>query len=479
MFGYSVVKLTLVAGFVCLFAGCASVPSSRLKTADLQHIRSVAVLPFTDAPGADAGNSGRIVSGAVGAEALGIPYWRLIDQSHLHSLLGKTNLSRASSEDLMRIGQSLGVDAIITGNVSQYEIGSIPFLFFFVFDKNVYRVSYSMRMINVRSGEVCWAGSATGTSLKSLEDSSLLASRELFAKIGLIDPLADPSESNGSHVQPSINASALSALPPRKVIGQKYALLIGINQYSDPDIIPLAYAEKDVLALNSVLVSSAGYQEENVFMLISSAKNLAERPTRNNILMTLKWLSSNLKPEDSLLMLFCGHGDMVQSDNYLIPMDGKKALLEDTAIRFSRIFEWLDQCPAGSQVVCLDACHSGGLARNQRGARGMQVVSTSMGEELEKYSASGRAVLTSCSKDEVSYEDHELEHGVFSYYMVDGLSSAVADNNGDKVVTVYELGHYIREHVSDWCKIQRKVPSQTPRLRFNDLSGEITLVGFK
>ncbi len=272
---------------------------------------------------------------------------------------------------------------------------------------------------------------------------------------------------------------ASSSLPPRKIFGDKYALLIGIDQYLDADIAPLTYAEKDIQVLKDVLVSSSGYQDKNVFVMRSNDPNIKNRPTRNNVLLTLKWLSTNLRPEDSLLFMYCGHGDSVNGDNYLIPMDGQKALLEDTAIRFSRVFEWLDRCPAGSQIVCLDACHSGGLARNQRGSRGMQAVATSMGKELEKYSASGRAVLTSCSRDEISYEDNDLQHGVFSYYLIEALSSAQADSNGDKAVTVYELGHYVRSHVTAWCKNQRKIPTQTPRLRFNDLSGEITLLDFK
>jgi len=127
----------------------------------------------------------------------------------------------------------------------------------------------------------------------------------------------------------------------------------------------------------------------------------------------------------------------------------------------------------------MEAGHSGGLARNQRGSRGMQAVATAQEEELEKYTASGRAVLTSCSRDEVSYEDPQLQHGVFSYYLIDALSSERADSNGDNIVTVYEVGHYVRNQVSSWCKQERKIPTQTPRLRFNDLSGEITLLNLK
>ena len=124
----------------------------------------------------------------------------------------------------------------------------------------------------------------------------------------------------------------------------------------------------------------------------------------------------------------------------------------------------------------LDACHSGGLDTRTRGDRGVKVVARSFAEQIEgAREVEGRAVLSSCSKDEVSYEDSKLKHGVFTHYVLQGLKKRRADENKDGMVTTYELGYYVRKAVKNWCKQERKIPSQTPRILINDTSGEIVL----
>lgn len=262
-------------------------------------------------------------------------------------------------------------------------------------------------------------------------------------------------------------------------MGTKYAVLIGIDNYLDSDLRSLSYAEQDIKGLYSVLCDPVlgGYKPANVFLMTPKADQPQDRPTRNNILMTLKWLSENLQPEDSLLFAFCGHGETEDQTNFLIPLNGLRALPQDTSIRLPRLFEWLDACPARRQVVMLDACHSGGLAKGERGDRGMQVLATSFSDEIDRIGKiEGRAILSSCSSDEVSYEDDKLMHGVFSHFMLIGLKNMKADRDNDRRVTVYELGIYTKREVQSWCKQNRKSPTQTPRLIYNETSGDIELV---
>lgn len=265
-------------------------------------------------------------------------------------------------------------------------------------------------------------------------------------------------------------------------VGTRYAVLIGINNYIDTELQSLNYSERDVKELYKILVNPelGGYNPANLFLMIPKAERPQDRPTRDNILMTLKWLSDNLKPQDSLLFAFCGHGDVEKNTNFIIPLNGRRALPQDTSIRLRRLFEWLDACQAKRQVVMLDACHSGGLARGERGNRGIKIVSKRFSEEIERIGkVEGRAVLSSCSGDEVSYEDDNLKHGIFSYFVLKGLKDMEADRNKDFRVTVYELGNYVKNEVQDWCKYNRKSPTQTPSLAYKDTSGDIELVNKK
>lgn len=261
--------------------------------------------------------------------------------------------------------------------------------------------------------------------------------------------------------------------------GQRYALLIGIDEYDDRDVASLEYADDDVEALHHVLLNPelGGYKPANVFLMTPGAAREQDQPTRANILLTLKWITEKLQQNDDLLVFYCGHGEVEDGIGFLIPQDGRRALLQDTSIRFERLFALLDKCPASRQVVLLDACHSGGSAKGQRGERGVKVVAKALHDQVENSGNCGRAVITSCSRDEVSYEDEALEHGVFSFFVLKGLRDRSADRDHDDVVTVYELGNYAKTQVELWCKVNRKSPAQTPRLVYRDTSGEIPLIG--
>lgn len=439
-----------------LLIGCASVPMNQIKTDNIRRIKSVAVLPFTDAPGADAGNSGRVVAGAIGASALNVSGWRLIDQGHLQKLVGKVNLSRTSSDDLMRIGHNLGVDAVIVGNVSQYEIGSIPFLFFFVFDKNVYRVSYSMRMIDVRSGEVCWAGSATGTSLKSLEDSALLATRELFANIKQID-FPDAIESKYMYAQQSTkkNLPKHSVPPPASVPGIKsrWAVIIGVSDYQDSRIPSLRYASADAKAFYIWAISPNGgkYSPSRTKLLLDQqVTGIAIKEALFN------WLGQALE-EDVVTIYFAGHGSPQSPDYpenlFLLPFDCQYDKISSTGFPMWDIETALKRYIKAKKVVVIaDACHSGGVGQAfdiaRRANRGLKVNPISSG--IQSLTTVGDGICVISASDEKQYSQESKDwgggHGVFTYFLLKGLKGD-ADYNKDASVNLGELTSYVSQEV--------------------------------
>jgi len=61
--------------------------------------------------------------------------------------------------------------------------------------------------------------------------------------------------------------------------------------------------------------------------------------------------------------------------------------------------------------------------------------------------AKGRAIITASRSTEVSLELAELGHGLFTYYLVQGLQGA-ADLNGDRIVALQELYEYLEQQVS-------------------------------
>ena len=86
--------------------------------------------------------------------------------------------------------------------------------------------------------------------------------------------------------------------------------------------------------------------------------------------------------------------------------------------------------------------------------------------------AKGRAIITASRPAEVSLELPELEHGLFSYYLIAGLKGA-ADLNRDGMVTLQELYEYVEQQVSS--KSRSVGGNQHPVMK-GELEGLLPLV---
>ena len=182
------------------------------------------------------------------------------------------------------------------------------------------------------------------------------------------------------------------------------------------------------------------------------------------------WLTG-AKPADTVLFFFSGHGATDDKGrNYLVPVDAQVDLLEDTAIRMERLNEILDdreRIAAKKVIVVLDSCHSG--------AKVGQKAFTVEGKILDPLftDAEGRITFASCNRNESSYEEEELGHGVFSYYMAEGLRGA-GDRDEDGYIDADELFTYVADSVRTWGR--RHGYKQTPRKQSN-VMGSI-LIGY-
>ncbi|MCK7469824.1 MAG: hypothetical protein MZU95_02755 [Desulfomicrobium escambiense] len=58
----------------------------------------------------------------------------------------------------------------------------------------------------------------------------------------------------------------------------------------------------------------------------------------------------------------------------------------------------------------------------------------------------GKVIITASSANEVSVEKDELQHGVFTYYLLEGLRGK-ADTDRDGMVTVDEAYRYVYDQV--------------------------------
>ena len=248
--------------------------------------------------------------------------------------------------------------------------------------------------------------------------------------------------------------------------GKKIAVLIGINNYENCGL--LNYAVQDVEAFRDILIDPqrGGYQAEYIKLLTD---NQGPRPHRANILQTVGNITQGTDTEDRILVYFAGHGLTHENEAYLVPIEGYPDNADQTCISIKLLQEQLERSKAGTRLLILDACHSGlELGRPTSG-----LMTARFEAALHNiHESSGMAVLSSCKASQASLEDSKLSHGVFSYYLTEGLKGP-ADSDKDYDISILEAYEYVTSNVSAWAMRNNK--SQTPTL-FAKMAGELPLV---
>jgi uncharacterized caspase-like protein len=96
-------------------------------------------------------------------------------------------------------------------------------------------------------------------------------------------------------------------------------------------------------------------------------------------------------------------------------------------------------------VFIADACYSGASGGRTVGIGGIRAnVSDAFLDRVA--GGRGKIIITASAANEVSVEKDELQHGVFTYYLLEGLRGA-ADFDRDGLITVDEIYRHVSERV--------------------------------
>jgi len=229
--------------------------------------------------------------------------------------------------------------------------------------------------------------------------------------------------------------------------GKIWAVVIGISQYKA--VRPLKYADKDATAFHHYLVNDVGIPGEQISLLLNNQATLVK--LKRTLGTDLKRKAS---PNDTVIIFYAGHGapetdtsspDGDGLEKYLIPYDADPQDLYTTALPMREVETIFHRLAAERVIFITDSCYSGATAGRtfSTGSR-RAVISDNFLTRLSK--GKGRVVLTASRAGEISEERDELGHGVFTYYLLEGLKGK-ADIDGDKMVTVDEVYAYVSKHV--------------------------------
>jgi uncharacterized caspase-like protein len=152
-----------------------------------------------------------------------------------------------------------------------------------------------------------------------------------------------------------------------------------------------------------------------------------------------------------VVIYLAGHGSPDPNDSrnlYFLTYDTEVDNMGGTAFLMSELGDVFDRVLKAHRVITfVDSCHSFGVS----GARNLGVPQNNLvNQYVQRFASNGeRAVLTASDTSEYSFEDAKWGggHGVFTYYLLQGLKQD-ADSNHDGTVTVAELSNYLRDKVT-------------------------------
>lgn len=263
---------------------------------------------------------------------------------------------------------------------------------------------------------------------------------------------------------------------------ERWAVVIGAARYDNKAIPPLAYSVADAEAVYQTLVGPGGFRKENVLLLTDTTER---KPTLRNIRYALgTFLARSARRDDMVLIFFAGHGgpeaDLRGTERdglakYLIPIDADPDDLYATALPMDEIRTIFERIEAERVVAFFDTCYSGAAGGRTFAARRMRDVRVDDVFLDRVAQAKGRVVITASRASEVSVELQELGHGLFTYYLVQGLRGA-ADANSDGIVSLQELYAYVEREVS---RKSRAVGGNQHPVMKGEIEGSLPLMPVK
>ena len=263
-----------------------------------------------------------------------------------------------------------------------------------------------------------------------------------------------------------LTALLLTLLVGVSLRAEKWALLVGINNYPN-DISSLKYCVADVVAFRDALVNVAGFKKEKIFLMTDGMEGQME-PTHVNVIMRLDILAKQIQPQDTLVFYFSGHGISRQDQSFLLAANSVTTTpntLELTAIPLQKVNQILSRVKGQQLLSIIDACRNN--PDSGRGDKDNYLTDDfSKGFKVKRSSSSGgqpsvSATLYACNVGERAYEWAEKGHGVFSYYLLEGLNGEAVNSQGE--VTVTTLAEYTRGNVVKWAE-EFRGKKQTPSL---------------
>lgn len=228
-----------------------------------------------------------------------------------------------------------------------------------------------------------------------------------------------------------------------------YAIVVGVSEYQH---LPRAdFATND--AHDAVgAITSLGVPKDHIIELNDS------HATRTELLKLLHaWLPGHVSAKSRIYFYYSGHGapDIADASAYLMPWDADAEYVKLTGLSLTELYRTLENLPAEDIIVMLDSCFSGAGERSVL-APGLKPL-----VKIRAAKSARLTIFTAATGSETAGSSPEHGHGMFSYYLFEGLRGG-ADDEHSGHVTAEELHRYVKRAVVIGARKANR--DQTPTL---------------
>jgi hypothetical protein len=213
-----------------------------------------------------------------------------------------------------------------------------------------------------------------------------------------------------------------------------WGVFVGVSNYAfSPDLV---YADDDALAFYAVL--SPVWGTSHTRLLVDSAA------TKTEILNSISWMAANARAQDTVMFTFSGMGVAPGS---ICPSDFTVVNLGLTTTELADAFAAVK---AHKILIILDCNYAGKF--------------------YSSLSQEGRVLMLSCRGGEKSIESPVYQHGIFTYFILKGLSNFdTFDTNRDYELSAEEIAPYANAMTTSVNDLQHPILD-------DQLSGELSLL---
>lgn len=233
---------------------------------------------------------------------------------------------------------------------------------------------------------------------------------------------------------------------------ERWALLVGVEDYTDPNISTFKGPANDVNKVRETLVKYAGFPSDNIIVLSTKGRD-ADMPTRNGILVALSKIRNSVHENDLLLFMFSGHGISRGGRAFLLPSNATLTndadLLEDTSLSVNLLRQRIAATQVKQVIVFLDACRND--PEKSKAASDDNPLSKPFTDALDfaglNKEVKASAVIYATEIGKRAYVNSSEGLGYLTEAITKGMSGAAAVSGR---VTLGDLVKYIQSNVPKW-----------------------------